>query len=208
MLLHGGYVSSAQFSPDGQRIVTASDDGTARVWEAATGKEVAMLRGQEYALTSALYSLDGQRIVTTGCEKLLYVTSTCVVGTARMWNATTGQQLAVLRGHEGRVSSAQFSQDDQRIVTASDDKTARVWNAVTGKELTVLRGHESALTSAQFSSDGKHIMTASADGTIRIYVVEHEDLIALALSRVTRTLTCEERVQYLREDIVCPTPTP
>ena len=58
------------------------------------------------------------------------------------------------------------------------------------------------------SPDGKYIVTASQDGTARIYVVRIEDLIALAQSRVARLLTCQERVRYFQEDIVCPTPTP
>ncbi len=58
------------------------------------------------------------------------------------------------------------------------------------------------------SPNGKYIVTASGDGTARVYVVHLEDLITLAQSWVTRVLTCAERVQYLREDIVCPTPTP
>ena len=78
-----------------------------------------------------------------------------------MWDAATGKSLATLAGHEGDVSSAQFSPDGARIVTASDDKTARVWDAATGKSLATLAGHESDVWSAQFSPDGARIVTAS-----------------------------------------------
>ncbi len=74
--------------------------------------------------------------------------------TARLWDAATGKELAVLRGHEDGVRSAQFSPDGERVVTASADGTARVWDAATGEELAVLRGHEDAVNSAQFSPDG------------------------------------------------------
>ncbi len=53
--------------------------------------------------------------------------------TARVWDAATGKELAVLRGHEDRSTSAQFSPDGERVVTASDDSTARVWDAATGR---------------------------------------------------------------------------
>jgi len=122
--------------------------------------------------------------------------------------AATGKEAAVLRGHEGAVYRAQFSPDGEWVVTASDDKTARMWEAVTGKEAAVLRGHEGSITSAQFSPDGKWVVTASNDGTARVYVVHFEDLLALAKTRVTRELTCAERVQYLHEERVCATPTP
>ena len=61
-----------------------------------------------------------------------------------MWDAATGKSLATLAGHEDGVTSAQFSPDGTRIVTASDDKTARVWDAATGKSLATLAGHEVA----------------------------------------------------------------
>ena len=112
-------VTSAQFSPDGTRIVTASRDKTARVWDAATGKTARHARwDMRDAVRSAQFSPDGTRIVTASGDK-----------TARVWDAATGKTLATLAGHEGRCGSAQFSPDGTRIVTASDDKTARVWTS-------------------------------------------------------------------------------
>ena len=81
-------------------------------------------------MNSAAFSPDGTRIVTASGDK-----------TARIWDAATGKEITVLRGHENEVTSAAFSPDGTRIVTASEDKTARIWDAATGKEITVLRGH-------------------------------------------------------------------
>jgi dipeptidyl aminopeptidase/acylaminoacyl peptidase len=117
-------------------------------------------------------------------------------------------EVAVLRGHEYPVTSAQFSPDGEYIVTGSEDTTARVWEALTGNEVAILCGHEGEITNAQFSPDGKYIVTASDDGMARVYLAHSEDLIALAKTRVTRDLTYEERVQYLHEDRVRATPTP
>jgi WD40 repeat protein len=69
-------LNSAAFSPDGKRIVTASEDDTVRVWDAATAKEIAVLRGHENRVYSAAFSPDGTRIVTASGDK-----------TARIWNA-------------------------------------------------------------------------------------------------------------------------
>ena len=110
-----GLVGSASFSPDGARIVTASYDGTARVWDAATGKEVAVLRHGDW-VGSASFSPDGAVIVTASKDR-----------TARLWEAAAGKEIAVLR-HEEAVESAAFSPDRALIVIASDDKTARVWD--------------------------------------------------------------------------------
>ena len=62
--------------------------------------------------------------------------------TVRVWDAASGKELLVLRGHEGGVAAAGFSPDGARIVSGSEDKTVRVWDAASGKELLVLRGHE------------------------------------------------------------------
>ena len=91
------WLGAAAFSPDGLRIVTASYDRTARVWDIATAKQIAVLSGHDGEVFSAAFSPDGSRIVTASSDK-----------TARVWDAATAQQIVVLRGHEGKVWSAVF----------------------------------------------------------------------------------------------------
>ena len=153
-----GALMGAAFSPDGKRIVTASRTKSVRIWDAVTGKEIAVLRGHGAEVWSAAFSPDGTRIVTASYDK-----------TARVWDAATAKEIAVLRGHEDGVNSAAFSPDGTRIVTASADKTARVWDAATAKEIAVLRGHENRVNSAAFSPDGTRIVTASCDKTARVW---------------------------------------
>jgi WD40 repeat protein len=114
---HEDAVWSTAFSPDGARIVTASLDGTARVWDAETGAEIAVLRGHEDAVRGAAFSPDGARVVTASADR-----------TARLWDAASGAEIAALRGHEDAVWSAAFSPDGTRVVTASADRTARLWD--------------------------------------------------------------------------------
>jgi WD40 repeat protein/TPR repeat protein len=155
---HGDYVNSAAYSPDGTRIVTASNDNTVRVWDARTGIQLAVLSGHLDRIYSAAYSPDGSRIVTASIDK-----------TARVWDAHTGAQLAVLSGHDDRVYSAAYSPDGTRIVTASMDKTARIWDARTGAQVAVLSGHDDRVNSAKYSPDGNRIVTASQDKTARVW---------------------------------------
>ena len=158
ILQHVNRVNSAQFSPDGKHIVTASDDNTARVWDAKTGEPVTEPLKHEDSVNSAQFSPDGKYIVTASYDY-----------TARVWDAKTGEPVTESLRHEGPVYSAQFSPDGKYIVTASDDNTARVWDAKTGEPVTEPLKHEDSVNSAQFSPDGKYIVTASYDYTARVW---------------------------------------
>jgi dipeptidyl aminopeptidase/acylaminoacyl peptidase len=114
---HEGGVSSAQFSPDGQRVVTASLDNTARLWDAATGKSIGEPMKHEDDVSSAQFSRDGQRVVTASLDK-----------TVRLWDAATGKSVGEPLKHQGVVSSAQFSPNSQQVATVSGD-AVRVWDA-------------------------------------------------------------------------------
>jgi len=112
-------VTSAAFGPSGRRIVTASYDKTARIWDAASGRPIGEpLKGHESVLRSAAFSPDGRRIVTASLDK-----------TARFWDAASGKPIGEpLKGHGSGVHSAAFSPDGARIVTASFDNTVRIWD--------------------------------------------------------------------------------
>jgi len=88
---------------------------------------------------------------------------TAALLTQESWPVVTGAMK-----HDGRVYSAQFSADGQRVVTASADGTARVWDAATGKAISQPMKHDGEVASAQFSADGQRVVTASFDKTARV----------------------------------------
>lgn len=79
----------------------------------------------------------------------------------KLWDASTGKQLATMRGHESIIMYAVLSRDKKHIVSASLDGTARLWDANTGKQLAIMEGHEHGPIYADFSSDGQYIVTGS-----------------------------------------------
>jgi hypothetical protein len=161
-LRHEGEVYDASLSADGARIVTACFDGTARIWDANTGKQVGEpLRHQAEEVYDASFSADGTRIVTA-----------CSDNTGRIWDAKTGRQVGEPLRHEAAVGAARFSADGAYIVTASDDKTARIWDANTGQHLFEPLHHKAAVNEASFSADGVCIITASDDNTARVWDVK------------------------------------
>ncbi|MGL4554401.1 MAG: protein kinase domain-containing protein, partial [Gemmataceae bacterium] len=155
---HTSVVDRAAFSPDGTRVLTYSWDGTARVWDVATGQEKFTLKGHTDKVRSAAFSPDGTRIVTTGRDN-----------TARVWDAVTGQELTALKGHTEAVRSAAFSPGGTRVVTGSNDDTARVWDVATGQVKAALKGHTEAVGLVAFSPDGNQILTGSSDETARVW---------------------------------------
>ena len=111
---HTAIVNSAQFSPDGKLIVTASIDGTAKVWEAGSGKLLRNLTGGFRRMRSARFNNDGTKILAVSERDT----------TAIVWEVKTGKLLLRLNGHDRAVWSAQFSPDGTQAVTASSDGTA------------------------------------------------------------------------------------
>jgi WD40 repeat protein len=89
--------------------------------------------------------------------------------TVRIWNATTGEVEAELKGHTGSVRSVAFAQDGSRVVSGSNDKTVRIWNATTGEVEAELKGHTDSVMSVAFAQDGSRVVSGSYDKTVRIW---------------------------------------
>jgi WD40 repeat protein len=155
---HTGHVDHATFSPDDKTVITASDDGTARLWSAADGRLLATLEGHKGPVRHATFSPDGKTIVTAGSD-----------GIARLWSTADGRLLATLEGHTGAVVHASFSSDGKTVVTASYDYTARLWNAADGRLLATLEGHTEFVVQVSFSPDDKTVVTTSSDSTARLW---------------------------------------
>jgi len=157
---HDKEIICASFSPDGQRVVTASldNDNTARIWDANTGAPLTPPMRHGGDLLSAAFSPDGRRVVTSSDDK-----------TARVWDAATGQPVTPPLRHEDTVYPAAFSTDGRFVVTASQDKTARIWDATTGQPVTPALQHAGKVWWATFSPDGRLVATACEDHTARIW---------------------------------------
>ena len=197
LLRHQGRVHYAEFSPDNARVVTASADGTAQVWSAATCAPLGLPLKHRDIVFMARFRSSGREVLTASAD-----------GTACLWDSRTGQRLRPPLVHPGQVTSACFSPDgrlaatvckdlaarvwdlksgalvasvrhfeeingavfspDGRwLLTASDDKTARVWEARTGRPVSPPLAHNGHVLGAEFSADGQRVLTASEDGTAR-----------------------------------------
>lgn len=151
-----GAVEAIAFSPDSKWLATGSLDFTARVWEPATGQEIARMEHQQTVLTVA-FSPDG-RWLATGSQD----------GTARVWDVgSKGQEVARMT-HEGDVVAVTFSPNGRWLATASVDGTSHVLDMTTDQEILRLE-HQEAVLAVAFSPDGSWFATGSNDGTIRVW---------------------------------------
>jgi WD40 repeat protein len=174
---HGGGVSGVAWSPDGKRLAAANVDGTAKVWDAASGQEVLTLSGHNGRVYSVAWSPDGKRLATASEDQ-----------TAKVWDVVSGRELLTLHGHNGYVVRIAWSPDGKRLATASLDHTARLWDAESGQAGLTLRGHKSVVRSVAWSPDGKWLATASADGTAKTWdAVSGKEVLTLSHGPDTRT---------------------
>lgn len=128
---HGERITAHQFSPDGTRIVTASEDGTSRIWDSATGNSLLTLRGHTAAVNSATFDRDGAVVITASADQ-----------SVRIWDAATGAQRKLIRVHGGKLLYASLSQDGNRLVTLTDDGAIRQWNPDSGAQLSAMAMEE------------------------------------------------------------------
>jgi len=94
---------SAIFSPDGRRILTSSQDQTAKIWDAATGEELLTLKGHKEWVISAVFSPDGLRIATASFDK-----------TAKIWEAASRDQVAKWREGERTAAAVELAPGNPR----------------------------------------------------------------------------------------------
>lgn len=189
---HKDAVASVVFSRDGQRLLTASLDNTAAIWDAASGKALTIFRGHDWHVLSAAFSPDEKTIVTASRD-----------GTVRLWNVADGEQWTsksgeklAFTGHRGAAHGAAFSPDGRQVASCGYDKRVLLWNPaemiafdfqklLAGNDPPTQRflevgDHRAAVRAVAFSFDGRHLLSASHDNSVKIWSLPRANSASLA----------------------------
>ena len=163
-----GELRSIAFSPDGQRLLTASENGIARLWSvAAPSQPASKLVASNVRLYAAIFSPDGARIVTASAD-----------GAARLWSAANGKPIGQPMLHKSDVVSVAFSPDGTRLVTGTLTGVAKIWDGATGAPMGMdLSCGEDSSPTVAFSPDGKTILTISESGGARLWDASSQKLL-------------------------------
>ena len=162
---HTTKVSFLRFVPPDNRLLSASHDGTLRLWN-RNGRLLQVLGANIGPITGADVTPDGKLIATTSYE-----------GIVQLWNTDTAKILSQFTAGNGNTRAVSISRDGTAVLTAGPDQVARVWNAQSGRMITELRGHTDDVLSAEFRGDGLQAVTVSADHTAGLWDVKSGKLL-------------------------------
>lgn len=162
---HAAPVCCVAFSPDGESFATGGDDGTVRIWDTATRRQISQLTGHTGKVYAVSWSSSGASLATAGND-----------GTARVWDIATGQQRELVTEDPGPVYAIAYSPDERTAAIAGSDGIVWLaaavigpWDRATGLVSTKLAGHTGPVHGVAYSPDGRTVATAGVDGTARLW---------------------------------------
>lgn len=187
----GRSIRDLAFHPSGREVVTASEDGTARVWSLPSGRQT------EVSTTDAGLNEQEPRLAYSPDRRLMLVAYTD--GTARVRDAVTQIESGMFLKHDKEVLSVAWSPDGRRLLTGCIDGTVRVWLARTREPFGKPVSHQGPVRSVAFSPDGHVVLSGGEDKTARLWdaesgkpigppLIHNENVVAAAFSPDGRTL--------------------
>lgn len=157
-LLGSQGITRIKWSPSGQMLACAADDGTAHVWEVSTGKRLLIYRGHTNRVHDLAWSPDGRFIVSGGEDR-----------TSQVWEAVSGRTITVYRGHTGIVEGVGWSPKGNYVASASADRTVHLWTPLVGRCVTIYEEQKSIVETALWSHDGTTLAIGTESEGIGIW---------------------------------------
>ncbi len=188
---HGGWVLGTVFTPDDQWVLSGSVDKTLQVWDPIIGEPQRVITATGPVGTVQI-TPDGK-----------YVLAATTDGDVNIWDADSWEVLRIFPAHPSGSWGSALSADGTRWVTAGFEGSAKVWDIPSGEPVATLYGYQGNVSTVEISLDGKYVYSTSWSGQLHGHILDVDELIALAESRVSRSLTDEECQTYLHLE-ACP----
>lgn len=167
-----GRAMDLMFSPNGEKLASAHDDGAVMLWDAATGRQLRSWSGHSSVVRSLDFSPDGRVLATGGND-----------GIAKMWDLFSAHEIRTLKGHtENEMHNVAFGPEGWQLITGGGgDGTVKIWDSGSDLEARTLKGHSAWVDTVNFSPDGQHVVSGCVDGTIKIWdVITGQEVMTIA----------------------------
>ncbi|MDZ4836245.1 MAG: hypothetical protein SGJ27_20900 [Candidatus Melainabacteria bacterium] len=158
MVGHAGWIKALDFSSDGNKVLSSSQDNSIRLWNPNSGKEIGKFEGHEDDVNCVIFSPSGSNALSGGSDK-----------TVRLWDIDQGTELKKFEGHTNLVTCVAFSESGSRVASGSYDGTVRIWDTSTGKQVKQLEGNLGTVRALAFTPDGDQIVSGGTDKTVTLW---------------------------------------
>ncbi|MDJ0634066.1 MAG: WD40 repeat domain-containing protein [Xenococcaceae cyanobacterium MO_188.B29] len=155
---HKQWVYALAIVPDGQTLVSGSEDKTIRIWHLSKGDLRQTLTGHQGEVKVIAIAPDGQTIVSGSDDR-----------TIKLWDIKTGKLLRTLTGHTGGISTLAIDPNGQYLVSGSEDKTIKIWHFETGELRQTLSGHRQTVRTLAIHPHRQTIVSGSDDKTVKFW---------------------------------------
>ena len=162
---HHGTVNGLAFAHDGSFVLSVADDRKVMRWDAAKGKQRAVMNKHEAPVLCVAVSPDNKRCVSAGSD-----------GTARIWDLDTNEQLHVIKAGPESVMTAAWSPDGSLIATGGNEEHIRLWNPEDGQPIQDFPTGVQSITSLAFSPDSQWLAMAGSDNAFYLWNLENPAL--------------------------------